>query len=395
MALDGVLFDLDGTLVDTNEMHVRAWQRALESRGYKIAADRIWLEVGKGGDKLVPDLLGREADERDGDALREAQPREFEKLAKAERIRPFPRAADLLKEFRRRGLQLALATSSGEGHLKTIETCSGVPWRTLVDATVTADDAANSKPSPDPLAAGLKKLRLSPAQCAMVGDTQYDATASRNAGLVCLGLLCGRNSEQVMRSAGARGIYRDVADLLDHLDDALTLASPGSAHLTQAAMEGLMRQAIEVAAAAIKAGEAPIACLLARGDLTVVATGHNEMNRTQNKAAHAEIVTFARAAGKVPLDARDLILVSTLEPCVMCTGAAMEAAVDTIIYALPAPADSGTQRVACPTSPESQMPRIVGRILKEESQKLFEQFLKQNIRADQRQYVEQLLRANA
>src|SRR3954464_3689952 len=84
MAGDGILFDLDGTLVDTNEMHVRAWRSAFESRGYKIAADRIWIEVGKGGDKLVPDILGEEADRRDGDALREAQPEEFAKLAKSE-----------------------------------------------------------------------------------------------------------------------------------------------------------------------------------------------------------------------------------------------------------------------------------------------------------------------
>jgi tRNA(adenine34) deaminase len=141
----------------------------------------------------------------------------------------------------------------------------------------------------------------------------------------------------------------------------------------------------------MNAGEAPIGCVLARGDGSVIATGHNEMNRTQNKTAHAEIVTFARAAGKSPLDARDLILVSTLEPCVMCTGAAMEAAVDTIVYALPAPADSGTQRVACPTSPETQMPRIVGRILERESRALFEEFLKTNTRPEQKEFAEQLL----
>jgi tRNA(adenine34) deaminase len=92
----------------------------------------------------------------------------------------------------------------------------------------------------------------------------------------------------------------------------------------------------------------------------VVARGFNEMNRTQNKTAHAEIVTFAKAAGKLPLDARDFVLASTLEPCVMCTGAAMAAAVDTIVYGLQAPADSGTGRVRPPASPESQMPRIVG-----------------------------------
>jgi tRNA(adenine34) deaminase len=132
--------------------------------------------------------------------------------------------------------------------------------------------------------------------------------------------------------------------------------------------------------------------VLARGDGSVIARGFNELNRTQNKTAHAEMVTFARAAGKVPTDARDLILVSTLEPCVMCTGAAMEAAVDTIVYALKAPADSGTGRVSPPQSPESQMPRIVGDVLPDESRALFEQWLARP-RNNPRQvkFVQQLL----
>jgi tRNA(Arg) A34 adenosine deaminase TadA len=105
------------------------------------------------------------------------------------------------------------------------------------------------------------------------------------------------------------------------------------------------------------------------------------------------MVTFASAAGKAPDDARDLILVSTLEPCVMCLGAAMEAAVDTIIYGLKAPADSGTARVMPPQSPESGMPRIVGGILTQESRKMFEQWLKQpGLNPQQVKFVKQLLK---
>ena len=392
MALAGAIFDLDGTLVDTNDMHVRAWQRALDSRGYKITADRIGVEVGKGGDKLVPDLLGEEADRKDGDALRKAQPREFEKIARAEGIKPFAGAKALLEELRRRGIRTALATSSGNSHLEVIEACSGLECRRLVDELVTSDDARSSKPAPDPLVAAIGKLELCPAQCANVGDTQYDAQAARGAGLVCVGLLCGRNSEAIMRSAGARVVYRDVGDVLAHLDDALRIASPGAMPLTREAMEGLMRTALEAARRGMDQGEAPIGCVLARGDGTVLASASNRQNATQNKTAHAEIECFAAAAGKVPLDATDLILVSTLEPCVMCTGAAMEAAVDAILYALPAPADSGSHRVACPDSPESQMPRIVGKVLEREARELFEEFLKRGPRQEQRRFVEQLLK---
>ena len=156
-----------------------------------------------------------------------------------------------------------------------------------------------------------------------------------------------------------------------------------------------MREALAVAAEGMAAGEAPIGCVLARGDGTVVVRAFNEMNRTQCKIAHAEIVALQRAAGRVPIAARDLILVSTLEPCVMCTGAAMEAAVETIVFGLRAPADSGTGRVAPPQSPESQMPRIIGDVLADESRRLFEQWLERNADTPQAAYVKQLLAMNA
>jgi tRNA(Arg) A34 adenosine deaminase TadA len=161
--------------------------------------------------------------------------------------------------------------------------------------------------------------------------------------------------------------------------------------MEQELAESLMREALAVARAGMDAGEAPIGCVLARGDGSIVARGYNEQNGTRNKIAHAEIVTFFRAAGKIPLDARDLIMVSTLEPCVMCTGAAMEAAVATIVFGLRAPADSGTGRVEPPQSPESQMPRIIGDVLAGESRTLFERWLEQNRGTEQAKFVEQLL----
>jgi tRNA(adenine34) deaminase len=224
----------------------------------------------------------------------------------------------------------------------------------------------------------------------LITDSVDAVESARSAGLVCLAIA---RDPDAFRAVGARAVYCNAAEFIASLDEALSLASPGAAHLTTAMMEELMRHALAVAREGMSAGEAPIGCLLARGDGSVIAAGHNEQNRTQNKTAHAEIVTFARAAGKTPLHARDLIMVSTLEPCVMCTGAAMEAAVDTIVYALPAPADSGTRRVACPTSPESQMPRIIGGILEGESRAMFEEFLRKNPRPEQRQFAEQLLAA--
>lgn len=392
MALDAVIFDIDGTLIDSNPAHVEAWRIAFESHGYRIAADRIEVEIGKGGDKLVPDILGKSADERDGDALREAQPREFAKIAKGRGLESFPRAWELLRTVRGRGLKAVLATSSGKEQLKTLQEVAGVDLKAESDAMTTADDAKESKPAPDIVMAAVAKAGLSPAQCAMVGDTLYDMQAAKHAGVIGLGVETGYQSTQTLKQAGARAVWRDVGAMLEKLDDVLRIASPAPIHLTGAGMETLMRAALDVAREGLAAGEAPIGCVLADGEGRVVARGFNRLNATKDRTGHAEMVTFRAAAGRVAEGAKDLILVSTLEPCVMCTGAAMEAAVDTIVYGLVAPADSGTGRVDPPQSPESQMPRIVGNVLASESRALFEAFLKVATNPKQRAFVEQLLK---
>jgi tRNA(adenine34) deaminase len=170
--------------------------------------------------------------------------------------------------------------------------------------------------------------------------------------------------------------------------------------LTQEQKEWLMWEALEEARLGMSEGEAPVGCVIARGegkDLRIVARGHNRVNALQRKNAHAEIVTFENAGSKngeppaLPLDADDVILVSSLEPCVMCLGAAMEAGVKLVLFGLEAPADNGTQRVKPPESPESTSPEIEGGILPEESIKLFEEWLAQNKGTEQAKFVEQLL----
>ncbi len=391
MALDGVIFDIDGTLMDTNGYHVQAWRRAFERYGYMVQPDRIETEIGKGGDKLVPSILGRTAEEKDGDSLRKASAEEFQRLAKEQRFKLFPGAEALLQAIRRRGLQTAIATSAGAQHLEAMERSAGVRLADLVDTIVTASDADASKPSPDIVMAAYRELGLSPAQCAMVGDTSYDAEACRHAGVVMFGVLTGYHTVEALTRAGARRVWHDVAELCAHLDEALELAAPGAAHLTWEMLERLMREALAVARAGMRQGEAPIGAILARGDGSIVSRGYNEMRSRGNKIAHAEIVAFEHAAGLVPLDARDLILVSTLEPCVMCTGAAMAAAVDVIVYGLGAPADSGTGRVRSPESPENQMPRIIGEILPDECRALFQEWMRDHADREQSPYIEQLL----
>ena len=391
MALDALIFDIDGTLIDSNPAHVEAWRIAFERHGYRIARDRIEAEIGKGGDKLVPDVLGREADERDGDSLRKAEPEEFAKIGKARGFHAFPRAIELLDVVRRRGVKVILATSSQKKQLATLQKYSGVDLEAACDVLVTADDAEESKPAPDIVAAAVRKAKLSPAQCAMVGDTLYDMQSAKHAGVIGLGVLTGYQSRETLKHSGARAVYRDVAEMLDNLHDVLHRASPTIVHLTSELLESLMREALGAAREGLASGEAPIGCVVANGKGEIVARGFNRLNQTKDRTAHAEIVTLRAAAGKVSDDAKDLILVSTLEPCVMCSGAAMEAAVDTIAFGLRAPADGGTGRVQPPQSPESQMPRIVGDILARESRALFEEFLKIASNPRQRAFTAQLL----
>jgi tRNA(adenine34) deaminase len=152
-----------------------------------------------------------------------------------------------------------------------------------------------------------------------------------------------------------------------------------------------MGEALQAARDALAAGALPIGAVLARGDGTIVAQGRDETNTGRGLTAHAEMSAFARAAGRMPTAARDTILISTLEPCVMCTGAAMIAGVETIVYGFRAPADSGTGRVRPPQTPASQMPRIVGGVCAAESRALLEAWLRTSGDAEQRPYVEQLL----
>ncbi|MBA3521096.1 MAG: HAD-IA family hydrolase, partial [Gemmatimonadales bacterium] len=348
MALDGMIFDIDGTLIDTNLAHVEAWVRAFARLGYKIPADRIEVEIGKGGDKLVSSVVGQSGEECDGESLRRVQQDEFLAIAAQQRFPVFPRVPELFRALRERGIRTALATSSNQRHLRGTLESAGIDLPALADEMVTKDDAEASKPAPDLVLAAAEALGLSPAQCALVGDTPYDAESAHGAGVVCLGVLSGGFGNEELRGAGAREVWRDTGHLLEDLPHALDVASPGKARLDRPRLEQLMREALAVAREGLEHGEVPIGAVLARSDGTILARGYNELQHTGDRTAHAEMSAFRRVAGRIEPGSRDLVLVSTLEPCVMCTGAAMEAAVDTVVFGLEAPADSGTHRVSPP-----------------------------------------------
>lgn len=221
MALKAIIFDVDGTLVDTNRVHVEAWRLAFQRHGFEVSTDRIAPEIGKGGDQLVPAILGEAADKEHGEALRHDDGQEFLQMATQQQITVFPCVRELMQALHERGLKVALATSGEKENLQATEKSAQFDLQGLADIVITSADVKQSKPAPDLVEVAVKKLGLAPAECVMVGDTPHDVEACQRAGVMCYGVLTGGHTKETLLKAGARLVWQDVADLLAHLDDAL------------------------------------------------------------------------------------------------------------------------------------------------------------------------------
>src|SRR6266700_5087215 len=219
--ITGFIFDLDGVLVDSNPLHVEAWRRALAARGHHVGPEKIFVEIGKGGDKLVVSLLGQRIEGQQGNQLRAAHGREYAALVEARGLVPFEGGPDLIAELRARGVATALASSSQGDELALAERASGVGWRELFDAVVTGDDVDETKPAPDLVGAAVRLLERDAGDCALLGDTPWDGKAARRAGVTPIGVTSGGHREHALRAAGAAAIYRDVSDVGRHVGQVL------------------------------------------------------------------------------------------------------------------------------------------------------------------------------
>ncbi len=367
--LEALLFDLDGTLIKTNNQHARAFERAFADFGYAIPAERIEIEIGKGADQLIPALLGAQAEAKDGDALRKAWERHFLDIIGKEKVAVCAGALELLAACREDGLRLALATSGAESVLEALEDASGVAWRREFEVVTTSKDAPASKPAPHILLAALQKLGISGAVCAMVGDTPYDALASRGAGVACLGVETGGHAPDDLREAGCRAVYADTAALLADLGGALRVASPLDFELSSARMEDMMREALVQSRAALKAGELPLGAVVLNGRGDFLALARDGRAATGNPLERAELRAL-REAGSA---AR--ILVCPLEPDVLVAGALLALGVDCALFSLESPLDGATHRVSAPRAPGQGFPRFVGGTLPDEARALWEEYL--------------------
>ncbi|HEV2860045.1 MAG TPA: HAD family phosphatase [Pyrinomonadaceae bacterium] len=226
--IKAVIFDVDGTLVDSNDLHVEAWREAFRCYGKELSFEDVHGQMGKGGDQLMPVFCSEGELDEFGEELEKKRVELF-KSDYLPRVRPFPRVRELFERVRREGLQIALASSAKGEELEQHKKSMGVA--DLLEAATSADDAERSKPHPDIFQAALAGLKdVRPEQAVVVGDTPYDVQAAAKAGIRTVGLLSGGFGEEALREAGAVAVYRDVPDLLERFDE-----SPLSATKAEAA----------------------------------------------------------------------------------------------------------------------------------------------------------------
>jgi HAD superfamily hydrolase (TIGR01509 family) len=208
-----VIFDLDGTLVDSNDLHVQSWDRAFRHFGRVFPQKALRRQIGKGADQYLPAFLTAEEIKTFGKKLDEYRSELF-KDEYLPRVRPFPKVRELLSRVKEDGRKIALATSGKKQELRVYKKIAHI--EDLIDCEMTADDADRSKPEPDLFASSLHELGLEGNDVIAVGDTPYDGEAAGKAGIKTVGLLCGGFNAVELRDGGIIEIYRDPSDLLQH-----------------------------------------------------------------------------------------------------------------------------------------------------------------------------------
>jgi HAD superfamily hydrolase (TIGR01549 family) len=208
----GVIFDLDGTLVDSNELHVLAWHDTFRHFHKDIPLERLRKQIGKGGDQYLPEFLN-EAEMREfGEEADKYRGQVFKKNY-LPHVKPFPKVRELFERLRADGKKIALASSGKETEVKHYAKLLRI--ERLFDSTTTVDQVAQSKPKADVFIAALNLLGVSPGDAVAIGDTPYDVAAAKKIDLPIVGVLCGGFPEQALRDEGAVAIFRDPADLLE------------------------------------------------------------------------------------------------------------------------------------------------------------------------------------
>jgi HAD superfamily hydrolase (TIGR01549 family) len=221
-----VIFDVDGTLVDSVDLHAEAWQRAFEQYGKKIQFQAVRDQIGKGGDQLMPVFFSEDELKEFGEEMEKYRGELF-KNEFLPRVKPFPQAHDLVRRVTRDGKSAALASSAKADELEHFKKLLDID--DFLAGETDADDAKRSKPHPDIFEAALKKLgNPPPDKVVVIGDAPYDAIAARKINLQTIGFLSGGFPEDWLRREGCVEIYQNPADLISRYDASLLGRKNGS-----------------------------------------------------------------------------------------------------------------------------------------------------------------------
>lgn len=215
--MHALIFDLDGTLIDTVYAHVFSWQRAFEDAGMAIDGWRIHRRIGMSGGlfaRAVARELKRSLTDEETEALQHRHSEIFREISPIRR--PLPGAVELLKFLKQNGVTFGIATSGRRPEIDASLDALGVePDVVVVDRGV----VMRAKPAPDLFLACQQRMGVSPLDCYVVGDAVWDILAARRAGMLSVGLLSGGYGEDELTSAGAYRVYRDPSELLTALDE--------------------------------------------------------------------------------------------------------------------------------------------------------------------------------
>ena len=208
-----VIFDVDGTLVDTVDLHTQAWVEAFKQEGYDLSYDELRQQIGKGGEKIVADFLSPEEVEKVGENITEFR-KEFYQDKLISQARPFDRVRELFERLKQDEIKIVLASSARPGSLDYYQEILNI--KDLIDGATSTQDVEESKPAPDVFVAALEKLKgVETSDVIVVGDSPYDAQAANKVDLRTVGVLCGGFSEETLKESGCIAIYKNPADILE------------------------------------------------------------------------------------------------------------------------------------------------------------------------------------
>ena len=213
MELQAILLDIDGTLIDSNDKHAHCWVEAFAHFGKQVAWDDVRVQIGKGGDLLVPDTLDAREMQKFGEPLKKYRG-ELWKEKYMHGVRPFPGAVDAMHALHDRGLKLALASSSNPEEVEYYVELLGVG--DLLKGTTSKEDAELSKPSPEIFQAALERVKSDPARTLAVGDTPYDILAAHRTPVPIAAVLCGGFPRETLTKA--EFLFDDLPAMVKELD---------------------------------------------------------------------------------------------------------------------------------------------------------------------------------